>query len=137
VISKKEHHPFSDKRVMPPDLTVPAVAGQQAAQITPTPPARALTEAAPTASAPQFPNPSLRLDHGLGLVVIEFHDHGGEVTRSIPSQRQIDAYRSHRIDTLPGARAQDPPPQPAETAPVPAIPAPSKPPPQDTDTSPA
>jgi len=137
VISKKEHRPLSDKRAMPPDLTVPAIAGQQAAQIAPTQPARGETEAAPTASGPQFPNPSLRLDHGLGLVVIEFHDHGGEVTRSIPSQRQIDAYRSHQTDTLPGARAPDPQPKPAETAPVPAIPAPSKPAPQDTDIVPA
>ena len=121
---------------MPPDLTVPALAGQQAAQIAPTPPARAVTEGAPVASGPQYPNPSLRLDRGLGLVVIEFHAHGGEVTRSIPSQRQLDAYRSHQIDTLPGARAPDPPPKPAETAPGPPAPAPVAP-PRKTDTAPA
>ena len=68
---------------------------------------------------PQFPNPSLRLDHGLGMVVIEFRDPGGQVTRSIPSQRQIDAYRSHQIDALPGTHAAEPAPQDTGDAPVP------------------
>lgn len=72
-----------------------------------------------TATGPQFPNPSLRLDHGLGMVVIEFRDPGGQVTRSIPSQRQIDAYRSHQIDTLPGTHAAEPAPQATEDAPAP------------------
>lgn len=72
---------------------------------------------APPQAGPQFPNPSLRLDHGLGMVVIEFRDPGGEVTRSIPSQRQIDAYRSHQVDTLPGTHPPEPPAP--EEAPVP------------------
>ena len=42
-----------------------------------------------------FTNPDLRLDPALGLVVIEFHDDSGKLTNSIPSQRQIDAYRQH------------------------------------------
>ena len=42
-----------------------------------------------------FPNPTLRLDSSLGMVVLEFHDDAGEVTRSIPSQRQLDAYRNN------------------------------------------
>lgn len=58
----------------------------------------------------------MRLDHGLGMVVIEFRDPGGEVTRSIPSQRQIDAYRSHQIDSLSGTHPTEPP---QEEAPAP------------------
>lgn len=42
-----------------------------------------------------YTNPALRLDPALGLVVIEFHDDAGKLTRSIPNQRQIDAYRLH------------------------------------------
>ncbi|MBN8903481.1 MAG: hypothetical protein BGO51_01415 [Rhodospirillales bacterium 69-11] len=50
----------------------------------------------PPAMAPQpIVNPSLRLDAALGLVVIEFRDDGGAITSSIPSQRQLDAYRAH------------------------------------------
>ena len=40
-----------------------------------------------------IPNPQLRLDPALGLVVIEFRDDAGTVTTSIPSQRQLEAYR--------------------------------------------
>jgi hypothetical protein len=47
--------------------------------------------AAPEAGA-QF-NPNLRLDAALNMVVIEFRDTGGEVVRSIPSEREIAAYR--------------------------------------------
>jgi hypothetical protein len=39
------------------------------------------------------PNPSLHLDESLGLVVLEFHNDAGTVTRSIPSTDQLDAYR--------------------------------------------
>lgn len=42
-----------------------------------------------------FPNPSLRLDPGLGLVVLEFRNNRGEISNSIPSQRVLDAYRTH------------------------------------------
>ena len=54
-----------------------------------TPPAHA----PPLASALPMPNPQLRLDPALGLVVIEFRDTDGAVTSSIPSQRQLNAYR--------------------------------------------
>lgn len=42
-----------------------------------------------------FANPGFRFDPAAGLVVIEFLDNAGKVTDSIPSQRQLDAYRSH------------------------------------------
>jgi hypothetical protein len=45
------------------------------------------------AAASPAPNPSLQLDPALGLVVIEFRNHAGDVTTSIPSQRQILAYQ--------------------------------------------
>ncbi len=50
---------------------------------------------------PLFVNPSFQFDSTVGLVVIDFHDHTGRVTNSIPSQQQLDAYRSHQT-TLPG-----------------------------------
>jgi hypothetical protein len=45
---------------------------------------------------PLFVNPSFQYDSTVGLVVIDFHDNTGRVTNSIPSQQQLDAYRSHR-----------------------------------------
>ena len=45
-------------------------------------------------SADTLPNPTLRLDPTLGLVVIEFHNSAGGLTQSIPGQRQLDAYRT-------------------------------------------
>jgi len=39
------------------------------------------------------PNPSYVLDLGLGLVVLQYHDPTGNVTSSIPSERQLQAYR--------------------------------------------
>lgn len=69
--------------------------------------ARTFSPAPPQTMAPQpFVNPSLRLDAALGLVVIEFRDDGGAITSSIPSQRQLEAYRAH---------AQPPPSQEAPT----------------------
>jgi hypothetical protein len=50
---------------------------------------------APVAAPQPYVNPSLRLDAALGLVVIEFRDDSGTITSSIPSQRQLEAYRQH------------------------------------------
>jgi hypothetical protein len=81
-----------------------------------------------------MPNPSLRLDAGLALVVIEFRDDSGQVRDTIPTQAQLDAYRSwdrtKAGDPPPGmpgggrgeaARSEtpSPPPKVATTAPVP------------------
>ncbi len=41
-----------------------------------------------------FPNPTLRLDPGLAIVVIEFRDETGTVRSTIPTEQQLDAYRS-------------------------------------------
>jgi hypothetical protein len=40
-----------------------------------------------------MPNPRLRIDPALSLVVIEFRDSGGEVSLSIPTPKELDAYR--------------------------------------------
>ena len=45
---------------------------------------------------PLFVNPSFQFDSTVGLVVVDFHDNTGKVTNSIPSQQQLDAYRSNR-----------------------------------------
>jgi len=82
---------------MPNELTVTAVSGTASAGESHT---EIKTEPFPQPRQPAVPgqpyvNPSLHLDPALGLVVIEFRDAAGEVTASIPSQRQIDAYRLH------------------------------------------
>jgi hypothetical protein len=78
---------------MPNELTVPAV---QAALVPGTAP---VSHPAPVANTPApvqvFTNPSLRLDPALGLVVIEFRNDSGTVTRSIPNQQQLEAYKLH------------------------------------------
>jgi hypothetical protein len=43
--------------------------------------------------APPVPNPRLRIDPALSLVVLEFRDSVGEVAQSIPSARELAAYR--------------------------------------------
>ena len=40
------------------------------------------------------PSPRMRLDPALGLVVLEFRDHQGQVVQTLPSERQLAAYRS-------------------------------------------
>lgn len=70
---------------------------------------------APTPAAkpvPLFVNPSFQFDPTVGIVVIDFHNNSGVVTNSIPSQRQLEAYRTHR-EALPGEQtppAPKPPP---------------------------
>jgi hypothetical protein len=51
------------------------------------------TVSAEATASPGTPNPTLRLDPALGLVVIEFLSKSGAVTSSIPSQRQLTAYQ--------------------------------------------
>jgi len=52
-------------------------------------------------TAQLFVNPTLKFDSTLGLLVIEFKDSSGNVSTSIPSQRQLDAYRLYQ-QPLPG-----------------------------------
>jgi hypothetical protein len=53
---------------------------------------------------PLFVNPSFQFDPSVGLVVIQFHDDKGTVNDSIPSPRQLAAYRDHQA-TPPGEHA--------------------------------
>lgn len=57
--------------------------------------------AAPPPAAPATPNPRLRLDGSLGMVVIEFRDTVGEVANTIPSPRAIAAYRAAVVSDAP------------------------------------
>lgn len=116
---------------MPSDLSVPRVASAVVAgevSRNPAKPAPApANEAAPRPSS-AFPNPTLRLDPALALVVIEFRDDSGAVRSTIPTQQQLDAYRSWERSQLgvpprgakpvSGALA-------AETPPIPSAPAPA------------
>ena len=98
---------------MPSDLTVSRVTAPAAAggDTRPAPPPPRGVAAAPPGTA--MPNPSLRLDPALSMVVIEFRDDSGAVRSSIPSQQQLDAYRAwERSNTGPpprGAEAEVPP----------------------------
>ncbi len=75
-------------------------------------PAPAASTPAPSkSSAPSPFNPGLHLDPALNIVVLQFYDSKGEVTRSVPSQKQLQAYQqesgqrppaSHTPDAYPG-----------------------------------
>jgi hypothetical protein len=49
--------------------------------------------AAPPAPGTPLVNPRLRIDPALNLVVLEFRDEGGDIRSSIPTPREIQAYR--------------------------------------------
>ena len=51
--------------------------------------------------AQSYTNPALRLDPALGLIVIEFRNDAGSITSTIPSERQLEAYRMHQ-EAVPG-----------------------------------
>ena len=87
---------------MPSDLVLRAVSSAE--------PTRAASRGAgqaaaapamPAVIAPVTPNPRLRLDGSLGMVVLEFRDIGGEVANTIPSPRAIAAYRAAAISDAP------------------------------------
>lgn len=58
--------------------------------------------ATPPPAPPQAPafNPQIRLDPALNLVVIEFRAADGEVLRSFPTPRELQAYR-HGLEQPP------------------------------------
>jgi hypothetical protein len=81
---------------MPSDLTVPRIASATAVsgERPPSVPSRPPVAAEGAVAGSALPNPTLRLDAGLAMVVIEFRDESGAVRSSIPSQQQLDAYRA-------------------------------------------
>lgn len=65
---------------------------------------------APPAASPEVgpANPRMRLDRDLGMVVIEFRDSAGRVSVSLPTPREIEAYRASLkfgADVPPGVKA--------------------------------
>ncbi len=104
---------------MPTDLTVRSVSAAG--------PARSADRVlAPTSTAetevlaPVIPNPKLRLDSSLGMVVLEFRGTSGEVANTIPSSRIIEAYRAAALSDTPLPVGV---PERIEAAPLPAAPA--------------
>ncbi|WP_043362823.1 hypothetical protein [Belnapia sp. F-4-1] len=58
------------------------------------------------------PNPSMRIDPSLGIVVMEFRDRSGAIAATLPTQRELDAYRSAQRRGGAEHRAAQPSPQP-------------------------
>jgi hypothetical protein len=89
---------------MASDLSVPKVGATAAAveagrvRVAGQPPRLATVSAPPADPLPDtskpMANPTLRLDPGLALVVIEFRDGAGKVRETIPTEAQLDAYRA-------------------------------------------
>lgn len=74
---------------MNPILPVSGAAPARAA----TPAFQAAAEVPPPAAVPPPPNPSMRLDPTLGVVVMEFRNGSDQVQRSVPSEPELEAYR--------------------------------------------
>lgn len=70
-------------------------------------------EVTPAAADTARPNPSLRLDGALGMVIIEFRSESGAVAASIPTERQLEAYRMWERT---GSNGAPPPGGPTHTA---------------------
>jgi len=80
---------------MSSDLAVPRIGpASPAASTAREPPAETPDIAPRSPTAIAFPNPTLRLDAGLAIVVIEFRDDSGAVRSTLPTQQQLEAYRS-------------------------------------------
>jgi len=90
---------------MPTDLSVQAVGPVVGASENPAQPKpETFNPSAQVASQPVpvlIANPVLRFDAALGLVVIEYRNSAGDVTTSIPTLRQLEAYRQWN-QPLPG-----------------------------------
>lgn len=92
-----------------PLLAAPPHIPERAAQPPPDPPPGVPANPA----QPIAPNPSLRIEPTLGLVVFELRDGAGEVTRSVPTERELRAYRTAALrgeDTPDPARTEEVPP---------------------------
>jgi len=82
--------PVSSGTVPALQATVPIDAGARDAASAPAAAAPAPTPANPDAD---LPNPRLHTDLALNRLVLEFFNAQGALTNSIPSQKQLDAYR--------------------------------------------
>lgn len=78
---------------MIPPSTIPPIAsrGTDSSYVRP---ARSVPTAAPDPLLTARPNPNMRIDPSLGIVVMEFRDRSGAVAATLPTERELDAYRS-------------------------------------------
>ena len=92
----------TEKDIMPSDLVLRAVSSAEPTRTASRATGQAVAAPAlPAVTAPVTPNPRLRLDGSLGMVVLEFRGSGGEVANTIPSPREIAAYRAAAISDAP------------------------------------
>lgn len=112
---------------MPTDLSIAAVSAvTSTSEVHPEPktvPVNVTPAEKPVSSTPIYANPKLYLDPQLELVVMEFRDTSGKATTTFPSQRQMEAYRSHQ-EAVPGvglpSMPDTPEAMPGQDAPAPA-----------------
>ncbi|MBE9605970.1 hypothetical protein IAI18_13970 [Acetobacteraceae bacterium H6797] len=110
---------------MPSDLSISSVSPvtRRETADTPAPKAEAMP-APPEAPSPTAatPNPRLRIEGDLGMVVIEFRDRYGQVANSIPTQRELASYqvasRSGDAGSLPEGTLPDRDDEEAEKPPI-------------------
>ena len=88
---------------MPSDITLSSILPPPAVQAAVMRNAAAIAAPAPTpaATSPMHPNPSFHIDPALNMVVIEFISARGQVTGSLPTPSQLDAYQ--RAGKVPNA----------------------------------
>lgn len=88
---------------MAADLSLPSITAAGPAERRTAPSVRPVHAIAPepTAVSPIVPNPRLRLDATLGLVVLEFRGAVGSLDRSIPSPQELAAYRAAALTGAP------------------------------------
>lgn len=79
-------------RVVAVPASVEAARDRPMPQVQPHSADRMADKRAPDAPAP--PNPTMRLDPELEIVVLEFRDEGGQVRNTIPTEQQLAAYRA-------------------------------------------
>jgi hypothetical protein len=89
----------TDPSAMIRDIATAPRPGPVAPEATP-PAAARRAEAMPAGpAAPMLPNPRLRIDAALNIVVLEFRDDGGKISRTLPSAQEIKAYRDGTAET--------------------------------------
>ncbi len=84
---------------MSPDIALRPASGLEAPRAPQRSDASVASEAV-ASQAPATPNPRLRLDGSLGLVVIEFRNRG-ETVATLPTPREIQAYRAAVVSNAP------------------------------------
>jgi hypothetical protein len=87
-----------------PVASVPATLPSRGAAA---PAAAASAPAASGSSGPPPVNPGLHLDPALNIVVLQFYDSKGDVTQSIPSQKQLHAYQQEAGQRQTSSSLQD------------------------------